>query len=70
MHKILKSARRNNLHGVRREKPLDGSNMGGMGPCPLPSCDVKALDFTFFCADGRFVVVRFVTTCSDMGSCV
>lgn len=70
MHKMLKSARRNSFHGVRREKLLDGSNMGRMGPCLLPSRDVKALDFTLFCADGRFVVVRFVTTCSDMGSCV
>jgi hypothetical protein len=36
--------------------------MGGMGPGPLPSRDVKALGFTLFCAGGLigFVVVRFV----------
>lgn len=40
------------------------------GPCPLPSHALKALDFTLFCADGRLVVVRFVTTCFNKGSCV
>lgn len=42
------------------EKLLGGSNRDGMGPCPLPSRDIKALDLTLFCADGWFVVVRFV----------
>lgn len=44
--KILKNAGRTNILVGRREKLLVDSDMGGIGPCLLPSHDAKALGFT------------------------